>query len=73
MTGNFKFTHGDTTFKGHFNIYQAKNGAIMLLMGNKSIALTLGQVKELAIPCYNLEDFDHDDYNEYYILPIIKE
>ena len=33
--GKFEYQSGDTKFKGAFDIYQARSGAIMLLMGSK--------------------------------------
>ena len=64
--GNFKFESNDIIHKGFFSIYQAKNGAIYLCMGNKFTVLSLSQIKELSIDCYNLTDFDSDDFNKYY-------
>ena len=57
----------ETTFKGAFNIYQAKSGAIMLLMGAKHTALTYSQINDLNINCYELSEFNHDDYEHYYL------
>ena len=52
---------------GTFNIYQARNGAIMLLMGSKVTALSYSQINELDIDCYELEDFNYDDFVDYYV------
>ena len=65
--GKFEYQSGDTKFKGAFNIYQARNGAIMLLMGSKVSALSYSQINELDIDCYNLKDFNHDDFLKYYL------
>jgi hypothetical protein len=65
--GKFEYESGDTKFKGAFNIYQARNGAIMLLMGSKVSALSYSQINELDIDCYELIDFNHDDFVSYYI------
>lgn len=54
------------TVSGCFNIYQTRNGFIMLLMGNSCTQLTEKQVKELSIDVYDLIDFDHDDYLKAY-------
>jgi len=65
--GNFEYESGDTKFKGAFNVYQARNGAIMLLMGTKVSALTYSQINDLNINCYGLADFNHDDFKKYYL------
>ena len=39
--GKFEYESGNTKFKGAFNIYQARNGAIMLLIGNESFCIEL--------------------------------
>ena len=65
--GKFEYKSGDTKFKGAFNIYQARSGAIMLLMGSKVSALSYSQISELDIDCYNLEDFNHNDFVNYYL------
>jgi hypothetical protein len=65
--GKFEYELGDTKFKGAFNIYQARNGAIMLLMGTKVSALTYSQINDLNINCYELTDFNHDDFSKYYL------
>ena len=65
--GKFEYQSGDTKFKGAFNIYQARSGAIMLLMGSKFTELSYSQISELDIDCYNLEDFNHDDFVNYYL------
>lgn len=65
--GKFEYESGDTKFKGAFKIYQARNGAIMLLMGSKVSALSYSQINELDINCYELIDFDNDDFVSYYL------
>ena len=65
--GKFEYKSGDTKFKGAFDIYQARSGAIMLLMGSKVSELSYSQISELDIDCYNLEDFNHDDFVNYYL------
>ena len=65
--GKFEYQSGNSKFKGYFNIYQARNGAIMLLMGSKVTALSYSQINELDIDCYNLEDFSHDAFVKYYL------
>ncbi len=65
--GKFEYGSGDTKIKGDFNIYQARNGAIMLLMGSKVSKLSYSQINELGIDCYELKDFNHDDFVNYYL------
>ena len=65
--GKFEYQSGDTKFKGDFNIYQARSGAIILLMGSKFTELSYSQISELDIDCYNLEDFNHNDFVNYYL------
>ena len=65
--GKFEYGSGDTKIKGDFNIYQARNGAIMLLMGSKVSILSYSQINELDIDCYELIDFNHDDFVNYYV------
>lgn len=65
--GNYKYLSNGTTRKGSFNIYQAKNGAIYILIGNNAVPFTLDQINKLYIDCYSLEDFDIDKFNQYYI------
>jgi len=64
-----KFTYDvkGGSVSGTFNIYQARNGAIMLLMGSKVSALSYSQINELDINCYELIDFNHDDFVNYYV------
>ena len=64
--GKYIYESGDIKFKGVFNIYQAKNGAIMLLMGTNYTALTYKQIDDLNINCYQLIDFNHNDFVKYY-------
>jgi len=52
--------------KGDFNIYQAKNGSIQLLMGNRNVELSQEQVLKLGIDVYSLIDFEYDDYKAHY-------
>ena len=65
--GKFEYQSGDTKFKGAFDIYQARSGAIILLMGSKFTELSYSQISDLDIDCYNLEDFNHDDFVNYYL------
>jgi len=65
--GKFEYQSGDSKFKGDFNIYQARSGAIMLLMGSKVSELSYSQINDLDIDCYELKDFNHDDFLKYYL------
>jgi hypothetical protein len=59
------------TVSGYFNIYQARSGHIMLMMGKGVTQLTERQVMELNIDVYSLMDFDYDDYlKAYSLVPI---
>jgi len=64
--GNFSYQVGNSTYKGEFNIYQAKYGGIMLSMGKKAVCLTQQQVNDLSIDCYELAEFDIDAYKNFY-------
>ena len=66
--GNFEYQTKNTKVKGTFNIYQARNGSIMLVMGNLATKLTYCQINELNINCYLLENFDHDDFIKHYTI-----
>ena len=65
--GKFEYESGATKFKGAFNVYQARNGAIMLLMGAKASALTYSQINDLNINCYELAVFNLDTFQKYYL------
>jgi len=47
-----------------FNMYQAKNGSIMLSIGNIRFKLE----KEIAekLDLYDIEDFSAEDFNKFY-------
>ena len=63
----FTYQLSDTSYtSGYFSIYQSKNGAIMLTMGNDSIALTIEQIEKLNIDLYSMDGFDINDYKKYY-------
>lgn len=54
--------------KGYFKIYQAKNGSIQLIMGNCNTTLSSQQILDLDISLYDLIDYDHDRFLEFYKL-----
>lgn len=58
------------TVKGHFDIYQGRDGSIYLLLGNSVTRLSLDQVNELKINTYNLKNYDHDLFNNAYQLQV---
>lgn len=66
MKNQYNYTAGANLFKGNFNIYQAKNGSIILLMNTKITILSKSQINDLSIDCYSLTDFDVDLFNKYY-------
>ena len=67
--GKFEYNINEKTkVKGAFNIYQARNGSIILLMGNSPTTLILKQIEDLGISCYDLQDFNQDDFHQYYVL-----
>lgn len=47
-------------------LYQARNGAIILLCGNCHTEITRQQIDDLHIDVYNLDDFSLDDFKKYY-------
>ena len=51
---------------GVFNIYQDRNGALRLLMGNSHIELTFSQINDLKIDVYELIDFNYNEFIKYY-------
>jgi hypothetical protein len=51
---------------GWFNIYQARNGKIYLMMGSMVTPITESQINELCIDVFSLHDFDYDDYKNAY-------
>ncbi len=48
-------------------IYQARNGAIMLLLGRRCVELSAEQIECLGICVYDLDDFSLDDYKTHYL------
>lgn len=61
---SYKTRFGKT--KGYFNIYQAINGSIQLQMGNCNTTLDKQQILDLNIDVFELEDYDHDKFQEFY-------
>lgn len=49
-----------------FNIYQSKNGSIILALANAHTVLSCKQLGELFIDLYSLKDFDHDLFLLFY-------
>lgn len=69
----FQYSTSEGICKGDFAIYQAKSGAIMLMMGTVFTVLTTKQVSDLGISVYYLPDFSHDDYLKYYEVNSLEE
>lgn len=46
--------------RGQFNIYQARNGKIILALANAATELSYNQVTDLNICIYELKEFDYD-------------
>ena len=65
-TGKFEFYSGDTKWKGDFNIYQSRSGAIVMVMGSKPIVLEIKQIESLPITIYELDNFDIDEFENFY-------
>lgn len=58
----------DGKCKGYFKIYQSKNGSIQLIMGNCNTTLTAQQILDLNIYTFDLIDYGHDKFLEFYKL-----
>lgn len=54
--------------KCYFKIYQAVNGSIQLMMGNCNTTLTRRQILDLNIDVFDLVDYDHNKFIEFYDL-----
>ena len=52
--------------KGFFNIYQAKNGGIYLMVGNQCTLLSKEQIEELNIELYSIEEFHYKCFKDFY-------
>jgi hypothetical protein len=68
MPNSYQYSTSNGTAKGAFNIYQARNGAIYILMGKTVTPLTIRQLDDLALDLYALIDFDVDAYKKHYNL-----
>lgn len=54
--------------KGYFKIYQARNGSIQLMMNDYNITLSIPQILDLNIPIFDLIDYNHDKFLEFYVV-----
>ncbi len=72
MNNKFCYEIKNGKCSGYFNIYQAKNGSIQLVMGNFYTTLTSQQVLDLNLDVFSLIDYDHDKYIEFYKEEIMK-
>lgn len=66
MINRFCYEIKDGKCKGYFKIYQAINGSIQLMMGNCNTALSAQQILDLGICVYDLVDYNHDKFLEFY-------
>ncbi len=57
---------------GFFNVYQARNGSIQMMMGKSNVALPLEVINGLNINVVELQDFDMDAYEIYYKLVVYR-
>lgn len=64
--GKFHYEVEGGKITGFFNIYQARNGKIYLMMGNAATPLSSEQIDQLGIDLYQLNDFDIDSYRNAY-------
>lgn len=64
------YTYNDNTSKGTnegaFNIYQARNGGIALVLGDGLTFLTIQNLQDLKIDVTELKDFDTAEFRQYY-------
>jgi len=67
MSNKFEYSiQGNAKIKGYFNIFQSIYGSIIMELGGKCTRLTNNQINDLGIDVYQLIDFDHDKFLEYY-------
>lgn len=52
--------------RGDFNVFQARNGLVFLLMGRGQIPLSYDQISILGIDVYSLIDFDYELFKTAY-------
>lgn len=72
MNNKFCYEIKNGKCSGYFNIYQAKNGSIQLVMGNCCTTLTSQQVLDLNLDLFSLMDYNHDKYIKFYKEEIMK-
>ena len=72
-TNYFRYEVNNGRKGGYFNIYQARNGSIHIVMGDVHTCLTYQQVDELFLDVYSLIDFDYDLFLKYYNIQTKKE
>lgn len=71
-TNYFRYDTSNGWKGGFFSVYQARSGAIHLIMGDVHTSLTYQQVNELCLDVYSLHEFDHDLFLKFYARTIIK-
>lgn len=63
----FTYQLSDTSStSGYFAIMHSRGGAIVLVMGNNGITLTIEQIEKLGIDLYSMDSFNINDYKKYY-------
>lgn len=72
MNNKFCYEIKNGKCSGYFNIYQAKNGSIQLIMGSCHTTLTSQQVLDLNIDVFSLIDYYHDKFREFYKEELMK-
>jgi hypothetical protein len=64
--GYYEYNTKIGKIKGFFTIFQLNNGAIELVIGKNGITLSLEQINNLGIDCYELVNFNHDNFLNFY-------
>ncbi|APH17016.1 hypothetical protein NPD5_3870 [Clostridium sporogenes] len=66
VLNKFSYEVANGSVKGDFNIYQATNGKVYMLMGKGYTVLEEQQIKDLGIDVYELIEFDYELYKKAY-------
>lgn len=62
----FEYEANGQKHSGFFSVYQNRQGAVMLVMWNKSVPLSLEQIESLGLSIPEIHDFDAKRYMEFY-------
>jgi len=65
-TNYFSYATKEGHNSGLFNIYQSKNGGIILSLNNVHTTLRYRQIQELSLYVYALIDFDIESFCRFY-------